>query len=494
MKKVSVSYIVFMALLCVAPMTVSAQSGISQTVAVGVKEEPQRLLSLGLLTLKATEAHTLLNQLRAFRTEGNKLVKREKAYAAAQERFKELNECNIKRLSSDFKKPKAVWQKMTDTYDAKEKELAIYINSAEPSADSGILKADGQTTYTDREIAEMLAQWSLGNEILTDVYANQDSWGERKGPKAPSFPLWKDQKYFFDKDWNEYYTKLNTFFGVPPQGRPMIDDRKYDYNRAEETLAAHQAYMKILMAKNPKKTLLLPDELKAGPAVAPRPLPPAEECTMYIGDIEKTHQIFPAWPEPWRKQIENNFADFNLKGELAKDFIPKTFRLKNEVGGVDGTERNNRLNVYQLEKKNVDGAQKMVEAAKALLKSKQQTLQQSLEQAGLQISADIDINNPKEYAKLERAINERKNDYIKQVEARLDDRPEHVSIKHEINALKKDKDGKVVISQYNAIGIDQALKEVASVEALQQKQDKFADEQMKKAQKPINKRCLLGND
>ena len=494
MKKTSVSYIVLAAFLCVVPMTLHAVSAKTNVATAEVKSEPKRLLSLELLTLKATEAHALLGQLQAFKAEGEKLAKREKEHIKAQERFKELNDCNVKRLSSHFKNPEEVWKKITNAYDAKEKELAIYINSAESSTDSGILKADGKTTYTDQEISELMAHWSLGNDILTDVYANQDKWGERKSPKAPSFPLWNDQKYFFDKDWNAYYTKLNTFFGVPPQGRPKIDDRKYDYNRADETMAAHQAYMKMLMAKNPKKALLLPEELKEAPVVAPRPLPPAEESTMYLGDIEKTHQVFPAWPEPWRKQIENNFADFNTKGELAKDFVARTFRLKNEVGGIDGTERNNRLNIYQLEKKNVDAAQKMVEASKALVKSKQQVLQDTLDQAGINVSANVDITNPKEYEKLKQIINERKNDYIKQVEERLDSDPWNDSIKFEIEALKKDKDGKVSISKYNAVGIDQALLEATSVEVLQQKQEKFADEQMKKAEKTINKKCLLGSN
>ena len=493
MKKISVSYVVFMALLCTTPMTLHAQTVKAQTVQTSVAQEPKRLLSLDLLTLKATEAHAVLTQLQSLKAEHEKLVKREKAYIDAQERFKELNDCNVKRLSSDFKNPKEVWKKITDAYDAQEKDLAIYINSAEPANDTGILKADGQTTYTDREIAELLVHWSLGNEILTDVYANQDKWGERKSPMAPSFPLWNDQKYFFDKDWNAYYTKLNTFFGVPPQGRPMIDDRKYDYNRSDETMAAHQEYIQMLTAKNPKKALLLPDELKAGPALAPRPLPPSEEITMYIGDIEKTHQIFPTWPEPWRKQIENNFADYNTKGELARDFVPRTFRLKNETGGVDGTERNNRLNVYQLEKKNVDAAKQMFETAKVLVKSKQQTVQQSLEHTNIDI-ADIDISNPKEYAKLERLINQRKNDYIQQVESRLDSDPWNDSLRQQINALKKDTAGKVAVSKYNAVGIEQSLLEVAAVEALQQKQERFADEQMKKSEKPINEKCLLGNN
>lgn len=494
MKKMPVSHIVLVALLCVAPVTLKAVTIPSKTAMTEAKSEPKRLLSLELLTLKATEAHTLLKQLRSLRSEGYKLAKWEEKYKEAQERFEQLNECNVKRLSSHFKDPKAVWEKMTSAYDAGEKELAIYINSSESAGDSGIEKVDGKTTYTDQEIAEIMAHWSLGNDILTDVYANQDKWGERKSPKAPSFPLWKDQKYFFDKDWNDYYIKLNTYFGAPLNGRPKIDDRKYDYNRADETLAAHQAYMNVLKAKNPQKSLLLPDDLKAGPVVAPRPLPPSEESTFYIGDIEKTHQIFPSWPEPWRKQIENNFADVNTKGELANDFIPRTFRLKKEVGGIDGTERNNRLNIYQSEKKNVDAVKKMVEASKALVKSKQQTLQTSLNQANINMSVGIDVTNPKEYAKLEKAINDLKNDYIKQVESRLDSSFLNSSIKQEIEALKKDKEGKVSISKYNAIGIEQSLLEVDAIEALQKKQEQFADDQMKKSQKPINKKCLLGND
>jgi signal recognition particle subunit SEC65 len=136
----------------------------------------------------------------------------------------------------------------------------------------------------------------------------------------------------------------------------------------------------------------------------------------------------------------------------------------------------------------------MVETSKALVKSKQQMLQQSLEQANINISVDVDITNPKEYAKIEKAINERENDYIKQVEARLDENPWNDSIKYEIEALKKDKEGRVSISKYNAVGITQTLLEAKSVEVLQQKQDRFSEEQMKKSQKPINKRCLLGSN
>ena len=49
MKKISVSYVVLMALLCVAPMTLQAQATSAKTTPASVSQEPKRLLSLDLL-------------------------------------------------------------------------------------------------------------------------------------------------------------------------------------------------------------------------------------------------------------------------------------------------------------------------------------------------------------------------------------------------------------------------------------------------------------
>ncbi|MGN1063725.1 MAG: hypothetical protein ACI4QM_05340, partial [Alphaproteobacteria bacterium] len=343
-----------------------------------------------------------------------------------------------------------------------------------------------------QEIAEMLVHWSLGNDILTDVYAHQDAWGERKAPRAPSFPLWQDQKFFFDREWDAYYTKLNAFFGVPANGRPVIDDRKYDYNRADETRAAHEAYVAALKAKNPQKALLMPEALKQGPAVAPRPLPPVRESVLYIGDVAQTHQIFPAWPEPWQKQIANNFAVYNTAGEMARDFVPKSFKIRDDVAQRDPALQNNRLNVYQLQKKQVDGAKKVLEASQVNVKSMQQTVQDGLNKLQIAASVDTDLLQEKTYKKVEDAIKEKKYALIAQIERQIRDNPTAYTAGEVVAALKKDPSGRTYITVQNAVNIDQLLLEAAATQALQQEQEAFAAQQKKSEDKPLDNMCLNG--
>ena len=105
---------------------------------------------------------------------------------------------------------------MKDQYDRREKELTIFVNSAEGLTDEQREKMREELasgTFSDERLAETVAYWSIGNEILMDVYQNQDAWGARKSEKAPSFPLWEDQKYVFDKAWDDTYIKLNAYFG-----------------------------------------------------------------------------------------------------------------------------------------------------------------------------------------------------------------------------------------------------------------------------------------
>lgn len=455
-----------------------------------VAETSERALPVEYYMNDAVDAHTLQVQLKELKTVQQQLQRQEAEYAQEQKRMKALVDCNIKRLSEQFKDPAAVWQKITNTYDAREKDLAIYINSAEPVAPAG-----GKTdlsAYSDQEISEMMLHWSLGNEIMTDVYANQDKWGERKNPKAPSFPLWEDQKFFFDKDWNAYYTKLNTFFGAPLNGRPAIGEQRYDYNRAGETRAAHEAYVTALKAKNPQKALLMPDALKKGPAAAPRPLPPVQETVLYLGDVEKTHQIFPAWPEPWRKQIENNFANYNMKGEMAKDFVPKSFKIKDTVAARDPALQNNRLNVYQLQKKKVDGAKKAVEATQTTVRSAQKTVQDGLNRLQIPVSANTNLLRAEEYEKLVNAVKAKKYELIGEIDKQAKNDPTAFTARTLAEALKKDPEAQAYITVQNAADIDQLLLEAAAVQALQKEQEKFAEQQKKSGEKQIDDMCLNG--
>lgn len=437
--------------------------------------------------------HNALYQLPNLKTAQDNQNVRTQQYADAQKRMKALNECNIKRLSGQFKDPVAVWDKITKTYDAREKELAIYINSAQPATPKDPLARTRLGAYSDTEISEMLVHWSLGNDIMTDVYANQDKWGTRKAPKSPSFPLWKDQKYLYDKTWNDFYIKVNTFFGVPPNGRPIIEDTfKYDYNRADDVLAAHAAYIAKLSAKNPAKAVLLPAEFKNGPAVAPRPLPPARETVLYMGDVEKTQQVFPKWPEPWKKQIDNNFANYNPAGEFARDFAGKSFRLKDAVTQEGPDKQNNRLNVYQVQKKQVDGAEKILEVAKLNVRENQKNIQKHFDENGIKGSAAVDVSDPKKYEELQKKLLDAQSALIKDIEKNIKGSKNEYTISTTIAAIKKDPAGTAYLTTENADSIDQLKLEARAQKTLITEKEKFERDQQKEQNKPIDEMCLNG--
>lgn len=439
------------------------------------------------------DVHNALIQLPELKRAQETQNERQKEYADAQKRMKALNDCNIKRLSAQFKNPAAAWDKITQAYDSREKELAIYINSSRPNSQMDPTKRMDIGNYSDEELSEMLVHWSLGNDIMTDVYANQDKWGTRKAPKSPSFPLWKDQKYLYDQTLNDFYTKVNTFFGVPPNGRPIFQDEfKYDYNRAEDLMAAHNAYIAKLSAKNPAKAALLPAEFKKGPAIAPRPLPPSRESVLYMGDVEKTQQVFPAWPEPWKKQIDNNFANYNPAGEFSKDFSGKSFRLKDSVTQEGPDKQNNRLNVYQIQKKGVDAAEKMLEVSKLNVSENQKNIQKHLDENGIKGSAKIDAVNPKQYEDLQKKLLETQNNLIRTIEKNVAGTDEEYTIKATIAAMKKDPAGAVYLTTVNASSIDQLKLEAKARNALIKEKKDYERAQQKEKNKPIDEMCLNG--
>lgn len=460
-----------------------------------VKEEPAKeTVPIDHLVSQALDIHLTQSRIPQLKKAMKDRRERLEELQTAQKQFDAMNECNIKRLQEQFKNPEEVWNKMTAVYDQREKDLTIYVNSSEVPTAKMLEKKTDINNYSDREISEMLLHWSLGNEILTDVYANQDKWGTRKAPKSPSFPLWEDQKFLYDQKYNDKYTKLNAYFGVPPQMRPAVTDEvKYDYNRADEMVAAHNAYLAKLTASDPKRALTVPAELKNPPEVPPRPLPPVEESVLYIGDVEQSHQIFPAWPEPWQKQIENNFVNYNTKGELARDFRARSFKLKDDVLARDASEQNNRLNVYQQQKKKVDGAKKMLEVATLEVSEFANVLQEGLDRDGIPASVEaLNLQEEETFENLQNRLKSEKLALIDKIEKNIKGHPREYSIQTTINALKKDANGKTYITPVNAANVDQLLAEAAAADALIEEQEKFAAEEKKKQDKRIDKKCLNG--
>lgn len=497
MKKLGLSFISGALGICFVPMVAWGSSDFTfvKVVPPPVKSEPvEEVVPVEYLMTEALDLHLTQTRIPQLKKAMQEQQERLKDLQTAQKRFDALNECNIKRLQEQFKNPKEVWDKITNTYDQREKDLAIYINSSEIPTTAYLEKKTDINSYSDQEISEMLLHWSLGNDIMTDVYANQDKWGTRKAPKAPSFPLWEDQKFLYDQKYNDKYTKLNAYFGVPPQGRPIITDEiKYDYNRADDMIAAHNAYLAKLTASDPKRALTIPADLKSPPEVAPRPLPPVQESVLYVGDVEKTHQIFPAWPEPWQKQIDNNFANYNTKGEFAKDFRPRSFKVKDEVLTRDPSEQNNRLNVYQQQKKGVDAASKLLEVASLEVSEFSDVLQDGLNRGQIPTSVNsLSLKDEKTFGNLQNQLKTKKLALIEKIEKNLKGHPREYMIQTTLNALKKDANGKTYITPVNAENVDQLLLEVAASDALLKEQEKFAKDEKKKQEKRIDDKCLNG--
>lgn len=464
-----------------------------------------------------------------------RLNKTTRDYMELQEkRFRAMDSCNITRLAKDFKDPDAVWEKMKEAYDKGEKGLAVSLSTVKQE----VAKQPKQNKYqlpgmSDQDVDEVLAYWSLGNSILTDVYANQDAWGKRKTPGAPSLPLWDDQKYLYEKEWDAYYTQLNAALGAPPEARPAVGEERYDYAKYGQVQTAHNAYVAALAAKNPAKAAALSEKMKQPPQ-PPRPLPPATENVLYLGDVAKTQQVFPSWPAPWQTFIDSGFKDYNPSGEMAADFAGPGFQLKGSAALADSTERNNRLTVYQALKKEKNLAEKLVTITREREEEDLAQLAEKLEDY-VYMTPDINLKDTGSYAALAAELKKQKlkalqeaerllaaeeaefaaeeaalrkkilADRAEELEALKAEDPEYharvVSVingvstdstKRLLTALKKDTDGAVRLTLNNASEVDALLEEAKATEILLQEEEKWNKTIQEEARRSIDAECLNG--
>ena len=355
MHKISIAvggFIVGLSTVCMGAdkLTFSAVQPVADLAVMDIKGLNRKALK------EALNVHNLMVELRDIKTVEEQVIKASEQRQLYENKLAAMEKCSVDKLSSVFKNPNDVWRKMTSRYTQKEKDLTIYVNASQVASEQEIEEFNAymnQGLMTDGVASELLSQWQIGREILTDVYANQDSWGERKTQDAPSFPLWEDQKYLFDKEWNKKYEAINLYFGVPPQGRPLIGDERYDYAKADELEKAHNTYLALLAAKNPVKAATLPNEMKKVP-VAPKPLPPKMEYLVYLESADPKKAIYPSLPEPWQEYEKKGFSDISPKGEMASDFS-SGLNLKEEA---KKSLQGNRLTKYASLTEDVDGAKR----------------------------------------------------------------------------------------------------------------------------------------
>ena len=477
---------------------------------------------------EAMDVHNLMLEVRGLAELEDRQSMTERMRELEEKRLAALEKCSIDKLGEQFKNPKEVWDKMNAEYAQKEKELTIYINSAkEPTPEEQQAFMDYLQTgrMTPEMIAEQYAPWRIGQEILTDVYQNQDKWGERKSAKAPSFPLWQDQKYVFDKEWNDYYVKLNTYFGAPVAGRPVVGDEKYDYARYEDVQKAHQAYLTTLAAKNPKKAQILAENLK-NPPMPPKPLPPKNEAMLYFETDMADASVYPALPDPWQKYAENGFKDINPNGEMAADF-KKGLVLKEQA---KYEPKSNRLTAYAMHKQSVDSMNALEGLSMVDGDAVSDKVMVRLEKY-VELGPDEDLFNAEVRERVLAKLKAKKNALVaaaeKDLAGRTDDKEEMVPFinledvedfaelkkinpqaferlnthipmsvyeqdENIIKALKKDTEGRVYINETNAGDIDKLLKEEEARRAFVEGQDELEKMLAAGASVEIDETCLNG--
>ncbi len=275
--------------------------------------------------------------------------------ALAERRLTDLTTCNIKLLQDHFIDAKSVWDKMKSEADRMYQEVSISetielneMSEKDLEILAGITNDGGSSSALLNEIkinlCEEAIEWTIGHSILTDLYYDQDAqlndgsfkWGERKTPTTPSFSLWQDQKFLYDKQiWDPKYIAINTFFKEPLERRPKIlgdnqNQKRFDYYFYNDVVKAHEAYLKQLKIENFQKPArvvweALPAELKEPPKVAPRPLPPRSEIVLFDMDdedangnlIQSFNGVCLGYPQPWQTFIDNQFRIYNARGEMA---------------------------------------------------------------------------------------------------------------------------------------------------------------------------------
>lgn len=473
---------------------------------------------------KALELHNLMVEVRGLSSLEREVSRAVQSREMREKKLEAMKNCSVNKLSTTFKEPALVWDKMTSQYAQKEKYLSIYINASQTATEKEIQEFNAymeRGDMTEDVASELLSQWQIGNKILTDVYANQDTWGERKSENAPSFPLWADQKYIFDKEWDEKYEAINLYFGVPPQGRPIIGDERYDYAKAEQLEQAHAAYIALLAAKNPVKAAALPPAMRKA-MVAPKPLPPKNEHLVYLESSDTKKAIYPSLPEPWQTYEKEGFKDINPSGEMSEDFS-SGLNLKEEA---KKSAQTNRLTKHASLLQDLDGAKQY---EKVVLNNATKNISTMLQKISeyISVESDIDLIDSNSREKVLQKLQEKYKKLLAEATLEMSSRQsegnteiptmdlesiEDIAVLKEVNpeafselktnmpnsildrdkllleALKKDLQGEVFLNEVNAGDVEKMLKESKAMQAFigeQEDMNIYMPE-------PIDETCLNG--
>jgi len=394
---------------------------------------------------------------------------------------KSMNKCYAKKMADVFKDPDQAWGKMLDAYAQKRQST---------TTDQGRIQTN------KGRIDDAKKNMSLSRDIMMDVYANPSNWGDVK--QGQSFPLWQDQVSVFEKEWNDFYNKMNSELGVPLSGRPRVDEKtRQNAQKYDVVLKAHQDYLKSL---NSKKTF------KGVPPKAPKALPDWKEV-VYIDP--QTNEVYPEMPAVWKDpSMREELVKENPEGELARVFNngdvskpTETAFLRNQSDLEKGY--NMRLMVDSLVKSTLSLADSFKEI--------QQDFVQRVLALNLGVNEDIDLSDGRQYSELQKQLRSEKDraiaeaqKYIEKLEKQDAEHPELVKRRQKIQdhkqallsesaqnelrqmngiiqisqmspvmqqkmvvaALKKDVDALSHLTETNAMEVDQMMQESLSTRKL----------------------------
>ena len=316
-----------------------------------------------------------------------------------------------------------MWSKMMNAYKTERQSSQKEIENQ---------KQDRLTMSLKQRQQNDMMGWKINRDIVMDVYTNPEKWGDVN--PGESFPLWQDQISLFEKEWNQFYEKLNAAYGVPLKGRPAVDEAtRHNPEKYKDVLAAHETYVaQIAAGRRPAN----PEAVKGNPPKAPKPLPKWQDIVR-IDPI--TGKPTPELPEPWKKMSADKFKNYAEDGEMSHFFSGKSTTPTAEatLGGKSDLEQEYEMGLI------VDAMVKGVASSKNSQKEMVQSFIEKLKELGIE-TKDFDISNRAQYAQVQKQLKDLKKgamdeayQYTEQLENQDKKNPTYVARREQLKAQKK---------------------------------------------------------
>ena len=452
---------------------------------------------------RALSIHNLMNEMADMRISANALMKIQKQGKQMGSFLEKVDSCNVGKMGDVFKNPQEAWNKMMNAYEQQRQ-------GAEEKLDDK--NQMFSTSSQDRE--KDLVGWNVGRSIMMDVYKNPEKWGELKSDA--SFPLWRDQIFLYEKQWNQFYENLNNAYGVPKTGRPNVaEDVRYNPQKYGQVLAAHRAYVSQIS----KGKKVASSVQNAQPPKAPDPLPKWQD----IVRADSKGRVYPEMPEPWKEMSKNEFKNYSPNGEMAEFFEGKSLRPTEAAQAGAESDLEKEYNIVLA----TDALQKGFAGAATSQNEMMQPVVKKLNKVGINTDG-LDITDSRQYLDILKQLKALKKQsiaeaysYIEKLEEQDKNNPELVERRKSqsqqqvnrvskqaqsvgadiegilqsgqtspttkqkliLHALEKDEDALVYLTETNAVDVDQLIRERRSTDKLiaesQQQYDYTLDQQEK---------------